>query len=330
MNLRKLILACLMTLFLAAPAYAADIILDGACTLHDAIIAANTDSPAGNCSAGSGADRINVQVSATRDTNFGAYRVIYLNASLPPITSTISIFSDPAHGVNINGQGEYRAFLVESGGRLTLNKVLITWAKGEHGAAILVKGGGAAELNNIWISVPNKKPPEQRADVQYGCGAAIYNEGVVNIRGDYNSVNSYYSHSTILNNGGTMSIVNMSFDDFDHDLVNIGGGRLSLGGWTRYFTGILEEIEDGHFCTQKLGRSAVAGVPAPECKLEPQLQAGDRAIRRGGSYSNLRAEAGISGERVGRIEGGAVVDVIEGAGRSRRLQLVSRDCGGRA
>lgn len=40
--------------------------------------------------------------------------------------------------------------------------------------------------------------------------------------------------------------------------------------------------------------------------------AADRAIRSGGSYGNLRAEAGLSGDRVRRFEGGALVDVLEG------------------
>ena len=60
------------------------------------------------------------------------------------------------------------------------------------------------------------------------------------------------------------------------------------------------------------GLPATISRPAPECKLEPQLQVGERALRRGGRYSNLRAEAGISGELVGRIEVGTVVDVLEG------------------
>ena len=44
------------------------------------------------------------------------------------------------------------------------------------------------------------------------------------------------------------------------------------------------------------------------------MQAGAAAASRrpGASYSNLRAEAGIRGERIGRIEVGAVVDVLEG------------------
>ncbi|MYD11094.1 MAG: SH3 domain-containing protein [Chloroflexi bacterium] len=293
MNARILILACLLALFIAAPAHAADIILDGACTLHDAITAANTDAPAGHCPAGSGADTIRA-VWETRE--------IELLTSLPPITSPISIVMADPHFVYIRDPGRYcplrpRAFYVASGGHLQLHRVIVTCRAADYGGVLLVRRGGRADLVNSKITRSTA-----------ACGSAIYNEGTVNLtgvqtigisgegngtaiynRGNLTLTSSWFTvSSTILNDGGNVSLI-------DTDLLSgIGGHPIIEGGTCAPLTG------------------AAVPVPAPECKLEPQLQAGDRAIRGGGSYSNLRAEAGLSGDRVGRIEAGAVVDVIEG------------------
>ena len=52
-------------LMIHQPVMAAVILVDGTCTLVDAINAANTDSASGNCLAGSGADEIQVTVDVS-------------------------------------------------------------------------------------------------------------------------------------------------------------------------------------------------------------------------------------------------------------------------
>ena len=283
MNPRKLILVCLIALFIAAPAYAADIIVDGACSLHDAIIAANTDSPAGGCSAGSGADRI--LVDPNRELGW-----IFLNASLPSITSSITVVSGGVlYGQpglrGLNGQHRHSFFDVASGGDLTLDKMNLRSARAGSGGFLVVRRGGRAYITG-----------GSSMNVRYAtCDTAIYNEGSLIIsealifefldgypeRRELDPTN--LNSRAIVNNGGTLSLNDAAIRFAHHDVA----------------------------CGTP-GAPAAVNRPAPECKLEPQLQAGDRAIRRGGSYRNLRAEAGISGERVGRIESGAVVDVMEG------------------
>ena len=290
MNLRKLALACLMTLFIAAPAYAADIIVDGACSLHDAIIAANTDSPAGGCPAGSGADVLHYDVDGL---------MLTLSAPLPTITSNITLTSvrRELRGV-ISGDFKHAMFDVASGAVLTLERMRFALHKPGAGAYLVVRRGGQAIVKGLPGSGSQVGNKTGLMDSNEGlpCDNAIYNEGSLTVIDADFGHQSYYSGwgderpldpnnldaRAIINNGGTVSLHAVDMYYHEYDVACETSIRLA------------------------------SRVPAPECKLEPQLQAGDRAIRRGGSYSNLRAEAGISGERVGRIESGAVVNVMEG------------------
>ena len=70
------------------PLMAAVIVVDGNCTLVDAITAANTDSATGNCPAGSGADEIQLTVDVTLtvvDNNTDGAN------GLPSITSEVTV-----------------------------------------------------------------------------------------------------------------------------------------------------------------------------------------------------------------------------------------------
>ena len=69
------------------------------CSLSDAIKAANTDTVAGDCTAGSGADTITLSSNIT------------LTAALPHITSSITI---EGNGYSIDGDGKYRIFYINN------------------------------------------------------------------------------------------------------------------------------------------------------------------------------------------------------------------------
>lgn len=105
------------------------------CFLSDNIIAANSDSPAGGCPAGNGADVIYLEKDVT------------LSEPLPPITSEITI---DGRGHTISGHGRFRVFDV-SGGRLTIKNLIVTRGKTPQnvsGAGVLVRNGGALEVEN--------------------------------------------------------------------------------------------------------------------------------------------------------------------------------------
>ena len=296
MNLGKLTLACLLALLLVAPVIAADIIVNDSCTIFDAIIAANTDSPAGACSAGSGADTILVGPSYlipnTDIWSFGSR----LRHPFPPITSAITIKS----GIRPDEKGTYpgenytfnfiavlnSAIEVAGGGYLILDEIDIWNNEVDHSRAMAIRRGGRVGIYRSGLFL-----------VPEPCGA-IYNQGSLTISGTRIVMKSGTAKQSWIPEPGAVMIFNDggSVSDSGNYFHNLEGTNLYMGS------------------TGDCGApgSATVSRPAPECKLEPQLQAGDRALRRGSSYSNLRAEAGISGERVGRIEAGAVVDVIEG------------------
>ena len=291
MNARTLALVCLLALFVGAPALAADIIVDNSCSLHDAIIAANTDAPAGNCPAGSGADRILIDPHVVVSG--------WLTFSpLPSITSVITVASGDKlyHGSRlrgIDGQYQHALFDVASGGHLVIDMMNLRYARAGAGGFLVVRRGGTAVVTG-----------DSSMQMRHGsCDNAIWNEGSLTVNNALIFTFNHDESSDSYGFGSDYEVVDPAVPD-TRAIVN-NGGTMTLHDAKIW----LHPIETG--CGTAASPAAISR-PAPECKLEPQLQVGEQALRRGGSYSNLRAEAGIRGERVGRIEVGTVVDVLEG------------------
>ena len=104
------------------------------CTLADQIIAANTDSPAGNCPAGEGHDTIALRQN------------IALHQTLPAITSDITINGD---GHTISGRNRFRIFDIETGSVTIKHATLI------HGSSPNGYGGAIALRNSAKLTVAN-------------------------------------------------------------------------------------------------------------------------------------------------------------------------------
>lgn len=144
---------------------AAVIRVDEACSLHDAITAANTDKASGGCPAGAGADTIYLSGDIT------------LSAELPAIESVIAI---DGGGFAISGDKRYRIFRVgewpygncnpNAASRLTINQLLLKRARGYHGSALYI--ASCAEVT-IYLS--------QLADNYANEGGAIFNWGDLKI-----------------------------------------------------------------------------------------------------------------------------------------------------
>ncbi len=88
---------------------------DGLCSLREAIIAANTDTPNDSCSGGAGADRI----------VFGVSGIIPLTAKLPNITSDITI-DGSGQSISVSGQGSVAIMTVDAAGIATLIDLTFT------------------------------------------------------------------------------------------------------------------------------------------------------------------------------------------------------------
>ena len=129
---RTLKISFVLALILLPPVSAvraADITVDAACTLADAIVAANTDLPRGGCPAGDGADLIAL-------TNN-----VELKGVLPPISSPITILGN---GHTLRGAKRDRLLHVVSG-QLRIHDLTLTGGKREpdSGGAVRVDRGAS-------------------------------------------------------------------------------------------------------------------------------------------------------------------------------------------
>lgn len=177
---------------------AAVIAVDVACNLHDAIVAANTDSRTGACRAGSGVDTIYLTEDVT------------LSEELPIIKSVIAI--DGA-GYTISGANRLKIFRVgerpfghdngEAEIKLTINRLTIKESRsGGAGSALFVALGAKADIYHSQIT-----------DNAARDGGAIFNLG------DLTIVNSSLSDNLAMSSGGavknhgsaTLKIVNSTF-----------------------------------------------------------------------------------------------------------------------
>jgi hypothetical protein len=116
MRLQTLPLSLLLAIWLGgSPAPAATITVttdldvdavDGACSLPEAIHAANDDGAYADCPAGAGADRIVFGLPAPA--------VIRATADLPTVTDTVAIQGPGTNDLSIDGDESYRLFLFDS------------------------------------------------------------------------------------------------------------------------------------------------------------------------------------------------------------------------
>ncbi|WP_417910105.1 choice-of-anchor Q domain-containing protein [Candidatus Electronema sp. PJ] len=204
-------------LFLTAPllavstAQAASITVDGtACTLANAITAANTDTAIGSCAAGSGEDTITLQQDAL------------LTAPLPAISSTVTI---DGTGHKIDGQNDANVgsvLRVASSGVLTLNNATVTGGKSGHDGGGLYNDGGTVTLNSTTVS-GNATGDDD------GSGGGIYNSGTLTLNDSSISSNwAYYDGGGIDNYNGTVTLNNSTVSD--NTARQYGGGIENSSG----------------------------------------------------------------------------------------------------
>ena len=171
------------------------------CPLHDAIIAANTDAPAGACLAGSGHDTIALDADVT------------LHKPLPPITSTITI---DGNGYTISGDEQYPIFDI-AGANVTIRNVTLTKSNGVNGGAlrlrenarvtveqvhflenIAAKGGAVATMSaSARVMISDSRFEKNRAE---DWGGAVQAE-----RGTVTISNSSFQHNSAGYWGGALS-----------------------------------------------------------------------------------------------------------------------------
>ena len=213
----RYLLLTVVLLLCFAPALATDYTLDEACTLADAIRAANADEARGDCPAGDGADLITLSADIT------------LEGELPRVLSAITI--DGADH-SISGDQQFRIFYVDMGGALTLqnvhltaglahNEVSFTFVDGVTGRS---KSGGAIIANRgSRLELLNSRFTNNVAEAYGGVLDAWDSEIVI--------VDSEFS-GNMAENGGAIgsafSVVTVSSSSFDGNAAAVGGGALQV------------------------------------------------------------------------------------------------------
>ncbi len=193
--------------------------LPDGCTLADQIIAANTDAPAGDCPAGSGADTISLSEN------------LALIAPLPPISSEVTI---DGKGHIISGDNRFRIFEIAGGSAVIKNLTLIKGsslradggAVYAHSASELLisnmtfvnnraKSGGAVAVSGGKVGIYNSNFFDNSAEDKGGAiwfDKTCHNSGNLELRDNRSSTNLPYregidERETPSGCGGTTGIV---------------------------------------------------------------------------------------------------------------------------
>jgi len=242
-----------LTLALTSGTQAASITVDGVCTLTDAIIAANTDTPTGSCPAGSGDDTITLDTDvslATPDTtNSSALLGSY--AGLPTITSNIVIQAGAGSVIERTAVGEcveldpnqFRLLHLNGGNLvlsgLTLRNGCSTPDPGSYtgvtgGGAILVQSGNLVLGFSVLLN--NTVHAADSADAARG-GAVLMLGGTLQVSGGNftnNSANGFTDATGGEAQGGAIYLGTGVAAAVQHTLFNanaaVGGRGLTNDG----------------------------------------------------------------------------------------------------
>ncbi len=167
--------------------------LGGDCTLHDAIIAANTDTATGGCPAGNGDDTIVFTADVT------------LSANAPAVTSNIA-FS--GNNYTLDGAGSYRLFYIsEAAVTVSVNNLTLKNGSSHLGGAIYASGT---------LTISNSSFSDNSATHIYGFGygGAIYASGALTISNSSFSDNFATTHGgAIVVDGGSVTISNSTLSN---------------------------------------------------------------------------------------------------------------------
>ncbi len=184
----KIILPLMLSSVLGAMAQAATINVGGGCSLVDAITAANSDTATGGCSAGSGADTIELESSTTYTLTAVNNNADDSDNGLPSITTEITINGNGSTISRDEAAPDFRILHVaETIGSLTLNELTIqngylTASRNSTlkkiGSGILNRG--TLTLNNSTVS-GNQIQNSSQFESILSNGGGIWNSGTLTL-----------------------------------------------------------------------------------------------------------------------------------------------------
>ncbi len=187
--------------------------VEGDCRLEEAIRSANHDRAYGGCSAGYGADIIELSHD------------VHLDAPLPPVRSDITILGN---GREIDGSQRYQILYVEAGASLALEHVVLSRGRGQDEGDLRAgsyKLGGAV-FNLGSLRVHNSVFRDNYAE---DGGGAILNNGSLRVSGSVFHNNSARFAGAI-DNWSEEAVLHISDSEFRDNHVPQFGGALDNGG----------------------------------------------------------------------------------------------------
>ncbi len=278
---------------------------DGACSLREAVIAANSDSagPGNDCTAGSGADTINVPggvyklaiaKTGTDDATSGDLNItqpVTLAGAGAASTQVDGggidrVFAVAATGVRISGlsiaggdarpNGSGGGIAVSRGGSLTLTESIVTANKADEGGGIA--SSGQAAISDSTVS-HNEGGPDG--------GGGVYNGGEsMVIEGTQILSNTAQRAGGVFENGGELTIVGGSVSDNGSAATTAQGGGLEIDGGPTTLT----DVQVSGNVANNVGAGIVSDVrPAQETTLAQTDVAGNELV----SSGNVVRGAGI-------------------------------------
>ncbi len=223
------------------------------CTLRDAITAANTDTATGGCTAGSGADTIELPADATI-TLTEADNVAGIDSGsngLPSVASTMIVHGNSSiiERSNADGTPDFRIFHVAAQGDLTLNDLAVTTgflaSNTGSGGGILNRGilnlndsivsgnvgygGGIYNGGNGKLTVTNSTV-NGNTSIGFlggGSGGGILNEGKLSLTKSTVSGNTATSQGGGISNSGSSTLISCTVSG---NTVDGNGGGVSNSG----------------------------------------------------------------------------------------------------
>lgn len=263
-----------------------DIVVNGSCTLIDAINAANTDMSVGSCPAGSGADTIFLDVDAQLAQTYGASMLISGGqAGLPDITSVITI--EARLGYLISGNStNFRNFNITPAGNLTLvgvtvqNGRILTESEEGRGGGLLNQG--TLTLQNTTITTNTVESTYNASDAsETVSGGGVYNAGTLIVD------TAYFSNNLARSGNSTI------------------GGAPAQGGAV-VNDGILTVIDSTFYNNRTEGGNGPAGGNAAGAALYLATDS-DTSISRSTLYDNVsQGGTATSVQDSGHGQGGAI------------------------
>ncbi|MEZ5470949.1 MAG: choice-of-anchor Q domain-containing protein [Marinicella sp.] len=216
LNIKKTALVSALLLELTAGAHAATINVDGTtCTLNDAVTAADTDTATGGCSAGSGADVLELPIDGN----------LILAAPTGTINTEVTI---NGNGSVIDGNDTGRIFTVQAGGNLTINDSIVT--NGVSSTADRNFAGGVRSYDGQLHINRSTFSEHVGGAINFTRSTGSITDSVIENNDSYGAA-AYYYNGGLTVSSSTVTVSNSTISGNNTMSGTAGGGGIYVGNF---------------------------------------------------------------------------------------------------